>query len=232
MNTDHDLDRQLEAFLRTGPSQLPDPSFDAVRDHIDHTRQHAVIGLWRFSDTMNKLLIIGLGAAAVVAVFIGIQLSGPAAPGGVGGAPSPTPIPSPTPTSISGTVQYEMDLAPTTTQVDAVADGASVTGTAVTSSARGTHTVRLECVAQQGQTWAIAGTIEETSLAGERAGHWSAVIVRNGTPQQIGIWLSDPKTDRVDCAGWLGSIGLADMGADNFTDVQSGTLVPPPVPAS
>lgn len=32
MTAPHDLDRQLEAFLTSGPTELPDPSFDAVRD--------------------------------------------------------------------------------------------------------------------------------------------------------------------------------------------------------
>jgi len=49
---------------------------------------------------MNKLVPIGLGAAVVVAVIvIGVQLLGPPAPGGVGGAPTaePSVTPSPTP---------------------------------------------------------------------------------------------------------------------------------------
>ena len=32
MTTQHELDRQLDAFLSDGPTELPDPSFDAVRD--------------------------------------------------------------------------------------------------------------------------------------------------------------------------------------------------------
>ena len=32
MTAPHDLDRQLNAFLADGPTALPDPSFDAVRD--------------------------------------------------------------------------------------------------------------------------------------------------------------------------------------------------------
>jgi len=231
MTAPHDLDRQLQAFLTDGPTELPDPSFDAVRDRMETTRQRVVIGPWRFPD-MNKLVPIGLGAAAVVvAIFIGIQLLGPPASGGVGGAPSATPTATPSPTPIGGTVDYRLDGAPATTKVDAVADGASVSGTAVTTLSAGTHTVRLECAARDGDTWAFGGTIEQTTVPGERAGGWSAVIVRDGSPQQIGIWLSDPKSEGSDCDGWLASIDLADIGLENFQPVESGALVPPPEPA-
>lgn len=44
---------------------------------------------------MNKIVPIGLGAAAVVvALVVGTQLLGPPAPGGVGGAPSASPSPT------------------------------------------------------------------------------------------------------------------------------------------
>lgn len=229
MNPDRDLDRRLETFLASGPDRLPDASFDAVRDNIDHTRQRAVIGPWRVTVDMNKLVTYGLGAAAVIAVlFIGVQLLGPPAQGGAGAAPSTGPSASPASGPVGGTVEFELDLAPTTTQVEAVADGTSLTGTAVTNSARGTHTVELECAARDGDTWALAGTIEATSIAGERPGHWSAVIVRDGSPQRIGIWLSDSKLDGVDCEGWLGAMTLGDLDPENLNDVTSGTLVPPP----
>ena len=84
MTARHDLDRQLEAFLLDGPTELPDPSFDAVRDRIEDTRQRVFVGPWRLP-IMNKLVPIGLGAAAVVVgLVIGAQLLRP--PGGVGGS--------------------------------------------------------------------------------------------------------------------------------------------------
>jgi hypothetical protein len=116
------------------------------------------------------------------------------------------------------------------TEVDAVADGAIVSGTAVTTLSSGTHTVRLECAARDGDTWALGGTTEQTTVPGERAGDWSAVIVKDGSPQQIGIWLSDDKSEGSDCDGWLASIDLAEIGLENFQPVESGALVPPPAP--
>jgi hypothetical protein len=102
MTAPHDLDRQLDAFLQDGPTELPDPSFDAVRDHIEVTRQRVVLGPWRVPD-MNKFVPIGVGAAAVVLVaIVGIQLLGPSGPGGVGAAPSAEPsVAAPSPSVVS-----------------------------------------------------------------------------------------------------------------------------------
>jgi hypothetical protein len=130
--------------------------------------------------------------------------------------------------TLGGAVQYQLDGAAATTEVDAHADGAVVSGTAVTTLAGGTHTVRLECAGRNGETWALAGTTVETTVAGERAGDWSAVVVRDGTPQQIGIWFSDPKSEGIDCSGWLAAIDLGTIDLSNFEPVESGALVPPP----
>jgi hypothetical protein len=230
MNARRDPDRLIHAFLMEGRTELPDQVYDAVRARIEQTKQRVVIGPWRFPN-MSKFVPIGLGAAAVVAALvIGAQLLGPAAPGGVGAAPSaePTAIPSPTP--IGGTVEYLLDGAPATTEVDAVADGASVSGTAVTTFRNGTHTVRLECAAWDGDTWALGGTTEQTTVSGEPAGAWSAVIVKDDSLQRIAIWLSDDKLEGSDCDGWLASIDLADIGLEHSQPVESGALVPPPGP--
>jgi hypothetical protein len=98
MTANNDVDRQLNDFLLDGPTELPYQSFDAVRDRTEQTGQRVVIGPWRLPE-MNKILTIGLGAAAVVvAVFIGAQVF--ASPGGVGGpGDEPTPTPDATPTA-------------------------------------------------------------------------------------------------------------------------------------
>jgi hypothetical protein len=178
---------------------------------------------------MNKFAAIGLVIAAVAVVLVvGTQLLSPAAPGGVGGAPSAEPTATPSPTPFGGTVNYQQDGAPATTEVNVVADGASVSGTAVTTFARGTHTVRLECATRNGDSWAVGGTTEQTTVPGERAGAWSAVIVKDGSPQRIGIWLSDPKSVGSDCDGWFTSIDIGTIDPSNFHPVESGALVSPP----
>ena len=65
MTAHDDLDRQLNDLLRDGPTELPYQSFDAVRDRTEQTGQRVVIGPWRLPE-MNKIVTIGLGAAAVV----------------------------------------------------------------------------------------------------------------------------------------------------------------------
>ena len=127
-----------------------------------------------------------------------------------------------------GIVHYQLDGAPATTEVDVVADGSSVSGTAVTTFREGTHTVQLGCASRDGDTWAFGGTTEQTTVPGERAGDWSAVIVKDGTPQRIGIWLSAPPSEASDCDAWLSAIDFATIGAENFNAVESGALVPPP----
>ena len=94
MTAHDDLDRQLTDFLREGPTELPYESFDVVRDRTDQTRQRVVIGPWRLPE-MNKIVTIGLAAAAVVVlVFVGAQLF--RAPSNVGSGVSPTPGPTAT----------------------------------------------------------------------------------------------------------------------------------------
>lgn len=102
MTAHDDLDKQLNAFLRDGPTDLPDPSFDAVRDRTESTRQRVVLGPWRVPD-MNKFLVVGLGAAAVVAVLlVGSNLLGSSG-NPPGGEPSPSVAPSePAPSAWTG----------------------------------------------------------------------------------------------------------------------------------
>jgi hypothetical protein len=99
MTARDDLDRQLEPSFADGPTELPDPSFYAVRHRTESTRQRVVIGPWRMPDPMNRFAAIGLGTAAVVvALVVGIQLLRPSAPWRrrwrLIGAPSPTPAPT------------------------------------------------------------------------------------------------------------------------------------------
>jgi hypothetical protein len=108
----------------------------------------------------------------------------------------------------------------------------TVSGTAVTTLSRGTHTVRLECAVRDGDTWAFGGTVEQSTAEAGSVGSWSAVIVRDGQPQRIGIWMSDPKAQGSDCAAWLAAIQLSGIEQEHFSTAESGALVPPPDAAS
>ena len=227
MTASRDPDRLIRAFIDEGEDRLDDQVYDAVRAVIEQNRQRVIFGPWR-TPSMNKFVTIGLGAAAVVVLlFVGVQLIGPGS-GGLGGAPSATSMASPSPTQFGGTANYESDEGTGTTEIDAVADGASVSGTAVTTLGSDTHAVRLECAIQSDEYWAVGGTIEETTVPGESAGHWSAVIVKDGSPQRIAIWLSDSKAEGSDCDGWLASHDFAGVDPGAFQPVESGELMPPP----
>ncbi len=168
----------------------------------------------------------GIVLGSVVAV-LGI-VAGCAAPA-QSSASAPAPAASASPSgAVGGSVHYQLDGAPATTEVDAVASGASVSGTAVSELGKGTHTVRLKCAGDYGDTWAFGGTTEQTTVPGERAGAWSAVIVKDGSPQQIGLWLSDEEWQGSDCDAWLASIDLSQIDPSNFHPVESGALVAPP----
>lgn len=99
MTAHRDPDRLIHEFLLGGAEQLHDQVYDAVRADIEHRRQRAVIGPWRIP-SMNKLVPIGLGVAAVVgALAIGTQFLGAPAPGGVGAPPAAEPSATPEPSA-------------------------------------------------------------------------------------------------------------------------------------
>jgi hypothetical protein len=176
---------------------------------------------------VTAVLIVGCGGAASTQAPAATS----AAPTqGTASTSAPVATASATPSAsgaFGGLVHYQLDGAPATTEIDAVADGASVSGTAVTTFGGGTHTVRLGCASRNGDTWALGGTTEQTTVHGERAGDWSAVIVKDGSPQQIGIWLSADPSEGSDCEAFLASTDFANIGPENFQPVESGALVPP-----
>jgi hypothetical protein len=94
MSAPRDLDGLLTTFLKEGPLELPDPSYDEVRDRMEHRRQRTFIGPWRTPD-MTNFARVGLAAAAVVIVAVVAVnlLPGSPAPGGEPSA-SPSVEPS------------------------------------------------------------------------------------------------------------------------------------------
>ena len=97
MSAHRDLDRMIQSFLAEGPMELPDTSYDEVRDRMEEKRQRAFIGPWRTPDVSN-LLKIGLAAAAVVLIaVVGYQFLGKST-GGPGASETPQPTDTPTAT--------------------------------------------------------------------------------------------------------------------------------------
>jgi len=98
MSAPRDLDRMIQSFLAEGPMELPDPSYDEVRDRIEQKRQRAFIGPWRTPD-VNRYLKIGLAAAAVVLIaVVGFQYLGGPNTGSPGATETPQPTATPTAT--------------------------------------------------------------------------------------------------------------------------------------
>ena len=100
MTTPRDPDRLIHAFMLEGAEQLQDQVYDAVRADIDQKRQRVVLGPWRVP-TVSKLMPIGLGAAAVIAVlFLGSQFIG-SPTSNVGGPASQPPASAPSEAPVS-----------------------------------------------------------------------------------------------------------------------------------
>lgn len=98
MTASRDPDWLIRAFLDEGITELPDRAYDAVRDHIDRTRQRVVIGPWR-EPRMSTFARLAIGAAAVLLVgVVGFSMVGSSRSPGTAGGPSPTPLTSPSPT--------------------------------------------------------------------------------------------------------------------------------------
>ena len=123
MTAPRDPDRLVRAFLEEGPDQLPDRSYDAVRSHIDRTRQRVVIGPWR-EPRMSNIARIAIAAAAVLVVAV-LGYNFLPGNGGIGGphpspSPSPTLAPTPSPAATPGALALQLTgpLAPGTYYVD------------------------------------------------------------------------------------------------------------------
>jgi hypothetical protein len=179
-----------------------------------------------------------LGVLVATLLVVGCAgTTGSAAPASAPASAAPAASPSPS-SGFGGVARFWMEGKPATTTVDLVVDGATVSGTAVTDIgdatdlSRGSHIVKLGCAAQQGDWWALGGKTDKTTVHGGKAGDWSAVIVRDGSPQLIGIWLSDDPSNASNCGAWLTAIDFANIDLGNFKNVESGTLVAPPAPAS
>ena len=162
---------------------------------------------------VSALLVVGCSGAGTNAP----AASAPAASASASGA-------------FGGAVQFKYHGEASNTTVDAVADGASVSGTAVTQIGKGTHTVQLGCAAQSGDMWAVAGKTEKSDVEGGRAGDWSAVIVKPGSPAKIGIWVSDDPSTASDCGAWLKGTDFGTLDLSLFESVESGTLTAPKMP--
>lgn len=226
MTTERNVEPMLRRWLVDGIDEMPERVYLSILDRVERQPQRRAWRVsWRNSDVNSYLKPLLAVAAILVVAVAGFAVLRPSG-AGVGGPAATETSPA---GAFGGTVHYQDDGAPVTTEVDAVANGATVTGTATTTFRQGTHTVRLACLARDGDTWALGGTVEQSTLPDETVGAWSAVIIKDGSPQRIATWLSGSAPAGSDCPGFLASFDFTGPD-DNFVQVESGALLPPPDP--
>jgi hypothetical protein len=121
-----DATRIVRLWLEEGVTALPDHVLDTVLDKLPATSQRRSSWLARRPPTMNKIVTIGLAAAAVVVVaFLGYQAF--LAPNV--GAPGPSPSPAAEPVNFTELVSGGTELFPGEYLIDHAAPAALVTFT-------------------------------------------------------------------------------------------------------
>ncbi|MGH2477176.1 MAG: hypothetical protein ACRDIL_18105, partial [Candidatus Limnocylindrales bacterium] len=103
MNDERRIERMLDDWLVSGPTELPDRVLDDALDLIDQTAQRRPLGLLRGRRMTDSVKIL-LGAAAVFALVVGGGLlgrvvSGPVDQGVAAATPAPAATTAPAPAS-------------------------------------------------------------------------------------------------------------------------------------
>ena len=184
MNRSPDVEVVLRDYFSDDSSSAPDYVLDVIEERIMRQPQQRAWRVLRRDSHVNSYVKPLLAVAAIVVVAVaGFAVLRPSGAGI--GAPPATEPPTLSPSTFGGTVDYRVNGARSTTEVEAVANGTTVTGTAVTTFPNGTHTVRVGWFTRDGDIWALGGTVEKSTIPGEPPGEWSAVIVSERSPQRI-----------------------------------------------
>jgi len=172
---------------------------------------------------MKPIIPLAAGAAVVVlAVVLGSQfLAGSSSVGG------PTSSPSPTPTSafVGGQFVFAGD---NPINIDASSDGSSLSGTVDGEWGGEPFRIRLDCLRQYDPaTWMLAGVLTQSAVPDNAVGSWAAVIVRDGSPQQAGIY-TQPKATAAGCAVFVSQIpDSAVDGQEMIAPMNEGNVTLP-----
>ena len=177
---------------------------------------------------MKFLLPIAVAAAAiaVVAVVLGGRFL-PNEP--TVGGPTSSPTPSPTAAFVGGQFVFAGDAA---VSIDASSDGSTLSGSVEGEWGGKPFSITLQCLRQfDDRTWMLAGVLTQSADPNRADGSWGAVIVRDGSPQQTGVW-TDASTAGDDCDEFVR--GIPEMAVEGFEMIgpmDSGSVVLPPAPA-
>jgi hypothetical protein len=228
MSTERDATRIVQSWLESGSTAIPDRVVDAVLAELPSRRQRrSRWSSWRVP-WMKPITPLAAGAAVVVlAVVLGMQFL----PGdsGIAGPTSSPVTPSASPTAVGG----QFTFADVSIDMDASSDGSTLSGTVVGSYRGDAFTIELQCLRQfDGQTWMLAGMLTESAVPDQAVGSWAAVIVRDGSPQQAGIW-TEAQATADDCEEFVSDIpDSAVDGQDMIGPIDEGSITLPPAPAS
>ena len=173
---------------------------------------------------MKPVVTLAAGAAVVVlAVVLGSRFL--PADSGVGAPPETgSPSAAAAPGAVSGQVTFTLGDTPVTIDMDAMADGSALSGTAVISFDTDEFTIDLECSRQfDDTTWILGGTTTESTTDNSPVGTRSAVLVRDGTPQELILWFEDPPPAD-DCAGFVNGLQDGEVVNAGFGPATEGEI--------
>ncbi len=229
MSTERDSTRIVQSWLEAGSTAIPDRVVDAVLAELpSRPQRRSRWSLWR-SFRMKPIMPVAVGAAAVLlAIVLGSQFL--PSDSGIGG-PTSSSVPSPTSQPVGGQVTYSLPFDNVlAVDIDASSDGSSLSGTAVVSDDGETlYTVELQCLRRfDDQTWMLAGAITPEP-EGQDLTKWTAVIVRDGSPQLVGIWGLEAATAD-DCEEFVSEIPDSAVTRPNIGPMLEGGITLPPAP--
>ena len=149
----------------------------------------------------------------------GQEMIGPVKEGGITLPPSAAD-------PISGLVTFPLGDQSATVDVAASAIGSRLAGTATVAIASDRFTIGLECFRMfDDTTWILGGEIVQSTSEGQAVGTRVAVIVRDGSPQQVILWFEDPSSPAgAGCAALVNAIPDEEVVNGGFVPVEHGEI--------
>jgi hypothetical protein len=228
MKSERETTRIVQSWLEVGSTGIPDRVLDAVLAGLPSRPQRRSRWLPRRTPTMKFLLPIAAAAAAIA--VLAVVLGGRFLPNEptVGG-PTDSPIPAPTARVIGGHYTFAGD-APV--DINGSSDGSSLSGSVEGEWGGKPFSITLQCLRQfDDRTWIFAGVLTQSADPNRADGSWGAVIVRDGSPQQTGVW-TDASTAGDDCDEFVRRIpDMAVEGFEMISPMDSGSVILPPARA-
>lgn len=223
MTTDRDpRTRVVLSWLREEAHESAERVLLRALDEVDTTPQRrAWWPAWRF-DRMNPYAkLVAAAAIVLVVAAVGYQLL--PGSGGIGGQPALAPSPSP---ALLASGSFSAKGA--AVELDAAADGHTVTGTMTVSHETGGFIVDLKCTvtAEDGRLLIGGDTTESTSSFATK-GARTAIVLKPGSPVHavFDFEIDDPPADSCDAflEGMVDEVWATVVGPDALEPIE-GTI--------